>query len=437
MKTILRLFSAKLQEREGAWPYEAWRIFMALLQTELKDEARWLVAEHLPEALYAPFVQTPKPLSALGPLLSLYEQEPERYLPDVSVAYLFAAEQRSPLCEALKKRCPEGWCSQVDTLLGQYEAACDRDAEFAPPPSFWEYAVELVRPGSGFRRFPFSREQLARPLLFWCSELLYQARKERWLPMQEILFAGAQITPRGLSARLTTEDPIAEYMKLPALVEIELTGRHAAKVFPLLEGLEGLSLQGTLDTHALPFERLRELQRLSLAPETEGIPASVFSLTQLKSLSYQSPLRAKPHLIPEGLGRLSSLEGLWLKGTPIGGLPATVGQLKELRTLSIHCFRFQGLPEEIGDAEKLETIEIIAASSLPSLPDSLARLKGLSRLSVGYLSGAKLPPVLFQMPWLTVLGLISSRRYSSEELAALTRALPNTKIRVGYTADAK
>ncbi|KAK1599846.1 hypothetical protein QYE76_016377 [Lolium multiflorum] len=113
--------------------------------------------------------------------------------------------------------------------------------------------------------------------------------------------------------------------------------------------------------------------------------------------------------IPPGIGNLTSLIVLQIKGNPYlrGGIPRSIGQLKHLVVLEMSGLGLDGrLPEEIGNLTSLEELQLNFVTLTGSIPPTIGMLQKLRMLSFGKnnLSGS-IPLEIGNMTELLVLYL--------------------------------
>ncbi|XP_026451833.1 putative disease resistance protein RGA3 [Papaver somniferum] len=94
--------------------------------------------------------------------------------------------------------------------------------------------------------------------------------------------------------------------------------------------------------------------------------------------------------LPEGIGPLRSLRHLDLSYTGIKILPTSVTSLRNLRTLDVsNCRNFEELPEAIGALKDLRILDI-SHTKVTKLPDSICCLKRLVKLKLHSCPNSKL-----------------------------------------------
>jgi len=102
---------------------------------------------------------------------------------------------------------------------------------------------------------------------------------------------------------------------------------HLAKVTSLIRPVLGSLVQHTVTLTSLDIS----FARLGVW-YYDGFPPAITSCTQLRVLA----ANRLPYELPEDLGMLTNLEELYLKGSSISHIPASVGQLRHLRILDIY-----------------------------------------------------------------------------------------------------
>lgn len=107
-----------------------------------------------------------------------------------------------------------------------------------------------------------------------------------------------------------------------------------------------------------------------------NLPDSIGDLASLQILQADNN-----HLktLPISIGDLWKLEHLSLACNKLTVLPDEITDLRELTFLDVNTNKLTGLPEDIGDLVKLKFLDI-SANSISELPDSISNLKNLERL---------------------------------------------------------
>ncbi|CAI5967361.1 unnamed protein product [Closterium sp. NIES-65] len=149
---------------------------------------------------------------------------------------------------------------------------------------------------------------------------------------------------------------------------------------------------------------LQQLQELRVAAGSafQGLPDSIGSLTNLRSLTFTNP--SLSHL-PTSIGRLPHLQTLEIEMEKLEWIPDSFQHLTHLRSLSLHskCLT-RGVPEHsMGELQRLRLLEIDQVG-LRQLPESLCTGSMRHSLEKLYLRECielkQLPP---QLPMLTRL----------------------------------
>ncbi|KAI5021262.1 hypothetical protein ZWY2020_055107 [Hordeum vulgare] len=159
----------------------------------------------------------------------------------------------------------------------------------------------------------------------------------------------------------------------------------------------------------------RRIRRLSLmGNEDEGIIEQL-DVSHARSLGVIRPTKQLPSLMKSDALRVLDLSGC--RGLENHHV-RDIGRLVQLRYLNIHGTSVNELPKKIGDLEYLETLDVDPGMIV--LPESVSRLKRLTRLYVG--TGTKLPDVIGNMDNLQELRSINPFLQSAsfpEELGKL------------------
>lgn len=183
-----------------------------------------------------------------------------------------------------------------------------------------------------------------------------------------------------------------------------------------LQNLEGLSLQ-YLPIQEVPAEtgQLRQLTRLEISHTYRNVKPG-------------SPANEFPGIktLPKSIGRLTGLKNLILDHNGLEKLPKETGNLAELTVLSLSGNKLKTLPAEIGKLSKLEALEL-SNNPLTALPESIGNLSNLKLLNISYTSITKLPENLSRLKNLETL-LVSGTKLSDEQLSALKKKMPHTRI---------
>ena len=85
--------------------------------------------------------------------------------------------------------------------------------------------------------------------------------------------------------------------------------------------------------------------------------------------------------LPESIGKLRSLIGLFLARNNLTSLPKTFGQLKKLEELDLMSNKLSTLPENFGDLAQLKILNL-SANTLSDLPESFGKLINLEVLNL-------------------------------------------------------
>ncbi|OWY22704.1 leucine-rich repeat domain-containing protein [Sphingobacteriales bacterium UPWRP_1] len=96
-------------------------------------------------------------------------------------------------------------------------------------------------------------------------------------------------------------------------------------------------------------------------------------------------------VLPQSIGNLTELRGLYLSNQNLSHLPETIGQLSNLESLHADNNQLQTLPESIGNLHFLKSL-YVQNNQLVSLPYTIENLSHLKTLNV---SGNKLNNTAF------------------------------------------
>ena len=112
--------------------------------------------------------------------------------------------------------------------------------------------------------------------------------------------------------------------------------------------------------------------------------------------------------LPESIGRLTSLQALYLRVTPIIALPESIGQLTSLQTLDLWNTRITALPDSIGQLTNLQELDL-SDTQITSLPEPIGRLTSLQELNLNRTPITALPESIGQLKSLQRLNLNGTR----------------------------
>jgi Leucine-rich repeat (LRR) protein len=143
--------------------------------------------------------------------------------------------------------------------------------------------------------------------------------------------------------------------------------------------VEELMLWG-IELDFRPFRQLRKLEYHSrdLQPDLLRI---VQQLPQLVELNV-SGRSLYAGIVPHQIDQLSQLERLSFNACGLYMLPATLANLPKLTSLCLYSQRFEKFPLELTQLKQLQVLELVKAGTLSSLPEELAQLSNLRRLSL-------------------------------------------------------
>ena len=193
------------------------------------------------------------------------------------------------------------------------------------------------------------------------------------------------------------------------LMSLRLTDTQLERVSPEIGQLRGtLSLLVLLSNPrltALP-EEVGDLQNLGgLFVERCGlteIPSTLGRLPRLANIGITTTTditgaNGGLTAIPSELGALPSLLSLYITGNPrLERIPSELGNIASLYRLDLSSNGLVGLPVELGNIPGLDKL-YLQNNQLRSLPSNLGRLQSLRSLSVGNNKLAAMPPELSQL----------------------------------------
>ena len=102
--------------------------------------------------------------------------------------------------------------------------------------------------------------------------------------------------------------------------------------------------------------------------------------------------------LPEALGQLSQLQGLYLDHNQLTALPEALGRLSQLQGLYLHDNQLTALPEALGQLTQLQTL-YLAGNQLTALPEALRQLRALKRLFLHDNPSLELPSDILGPAW--------------------------------------
>ncbi len=139
--------------------------------------------------------------------------------------------------------------------------------------------------------------------------------------------------------------------------------------------------------------------------ELESLPAELFNLSDLRSLSLD---HNKLTSLPIEIGNLDKLTSLSLDHNKLTSLPIEIGNLDKLTSLSLNDNRLTPLPIEIGNLDRLTSLSL-GGNQLESLPAELFNLSELTSLSLNNNELTSLPIEIGNLDKLTSLSLASNQ----------------------------
>ena len=173
----------------------------------------------------------------------------------------------------------------------------------------------------------------------------------------------------------------------------------------------GMSLIGVMQTCNSSSDQLRALPACS--DQLRALPAWVGELANLRSLAVDANFNEDYihntfiREIPASIGELGSLRELRVKGlTNVEGLPEGMKRLTGLEVLSVETCGMREVPESIGEMGELRELTL-EMPEVKKLPEEMARLTRLQRLSVRYMERLRaLPTLIGRLAGLQTLVLV-------------------------------
>ncbi len=173
--------------------------------------------------------------------------------------------------------------------------------------------------------------------------------------------------------------------------------RQAAGTHAIRLDLSGLGLREVPES----LGQLTALQGLYLGNnQLSALPESLGQLTALRWLDLGgNPLST----LPQWLGHFTALRTLYLFHNQLSALPESLGKLSALQTLYLHGNRLSNLPESLGQLTALQTL-YLNNNQLSALPESLGQLNALRDLYLHDNPALGLPAELLGPTWEEVHG---------------------------------
>ncbi len=187
-------------------------------------------------------------------------------------------------------------------------------------------------------------------------------------------------------------------LHLPNLRALRLALPRLRRLPDEFPAVTELSLEGTsaldLDQAFVRLGALPSLNALGVYSVAASLPPSVGRLTQLDALAMDG---GAPDPVPAAIGRLTGLTRLRLTSLSLSALPPELGDLASLRSLHIMGGVINGrpvtierLPDSIGRLASLEEL-FLWHLPLTELPTTLGGLTALRRLTVAFAKFSTLP----------------------------------------------
>ena len=194
------------------------------------------------------------------------------------------------------------------------------------------------------------------------------------------------------------------------------------------------------------FGNLKKLRTLYLVGDFTKLPSSFSNLSSLVNLE----LMGASHLqeLPDNFGNLANLENATIHGnfkvlpnsftnlkklkeltitSSLESLPANIGNLNELRWLSVNSMNLKEIPDSFGNLENLKYFRAYL-NKISYIPASFGNLKNIYEVNLSYNSITHFPSTIANLSDTLYELIIRGNNYSQEELNALKKMLPNSKI---------
>ncbi|GMY19743.1 TMV resistance protein N-like [Fagus crenata] len=199
--------------------------------------------------------------------------------------------------------------------------------------------------------------------------------------------------------------------EMKSLVTLKLSGCSKVKKIPefveKMKCLQKLHLDGTGITE-LPSSvgHLTSLSLLNLSrcKNLVCLPSTICSLKLLESLYLRGC--SKFDNLVENIGNVDGLKELYLSGTAIKELPASVERFTCLTYLTLSdCKNLVCLPSTICSLKLLKSLDLSRCSKFENLPENLGDVEGLKELNLSGTSIKELPSSVEYLTSLTYLTL--------------------------------
>lgn len=201
------------------------------------------------------------------------------------------------------------------------------------------------------------------------------------------------------SPRSKIEEIPKEYFRnyYQKLEKIEIENNHLNGLSPKITHLPLKILNLTKNSlTSLPKElgKIRTLEELYLAGnKLQSLPKELGNLTSLRRFFINHNGLTS---VPKELGKLSSLEVFSLGPNPLKSIPEELGALSSLKELWIDGSEIVSLPKTIAQWKSLEKLHADSAK-LQSLPEEIGSLSSLRYLSVTENSIKSLPQAITKL----------------------------------------
>ncbi|MHA1700280.1 MAG: leucine-rich repeat domain-containing protein [Promethearchaeota archaeon] len=119
-------------------------------------------------------------------------------------------------------------------------------------------------------------------------------------------------------------------------------------------------------------------------------------------------------LLPENIGNLTKLQGLYLDKNKLSRIPSSIGKLQDLEKLSLWKNQLTSLVRTIGNLTSLKDLWL-SENKLTDLPETIGLLINLKGLDLSYNSISSLPETISKLENLKVLRLNSNKLRSLPE----------------------
>lgn len=182
----------------------------------------------------------------------------------------------------------------------------------------------------------------------------------------------------------------------------------------------------------LPIKRLQkeifnlksiEVLYIMHCPNITEIPESIGQLEALKGLYLRFNTLKN---LPETIGNIKSLKEFGLSNNDLESLPNAIGCLKNIEVLNVSNNKISNLPLSIGDLVSLKSLSL-NDNNLTSIPDSIQNLNSLKSLELRNNQLREVPSFILKLNSLKKLDMDNNK---ISKITGIIRELENKGVRV-------